>query len=37
MPMKINRYFGKYLKKSQLSQIFSKFTVIVEEVVCFKT
>jgi len=33
MPIKINKDFGKDLKKSQFSQIFSKFTVIVEEVV----
>jgi len=35
MPMKIGRDFGKDLNKSQFSQIFSKFTVIVEEVVCW--
>jgi len=35
MPIKINKDFGKYLKKSQFPQIFSKFTAIVEEVVCW--
>jgi len=33
MPIEIGRVFGKDLKKSQYFQIFSKFTVIVEEVV----